>query len=288
MTNRLDFARDFILKNARVLERQLFAFHFETGTAAAAARSLRAYQNPDGGYGNALEPDKRVPASQPQDCEIAFRILDSIGLMRGDYVMPVLDWLESITTPQGGVPFSLPSANDAPHAPWWGVKEANPPADLNPTAALAGLVLKHGVQHAWLGRASDYCFTAIAASKSTHFHELACSTLFLAHAPDRARAKPLMDDILNRISQPGVVAMDPDAIGYVQKPLDFAPRPDSPLRPVFSDADIKLHVDHLAASQKDDGGWPISWDAISPGVELEWRGRRTIEALLTLRAYGLT
>ena len=148
MTNRLDFARDFILKNARVLERQLFAFHFETGTAAAAARSLRAYQNPDGGYGNALEPDKRVPASQPQDCEIAFRILDSIGLMRGDYVMPVLDWLQSISTDEGGVPYSLPSVNDYPHAFWWGVKEAAPPANTNPTAALVGLVLKHGGQHA--------------------------------------------------------------------------------------------------------------------------------------------
>lgn len=279
-------AKHFLFSNARILERQLFAFHFEGGSAAAAARSLRAYQNPDGGYGNGLEPDKRTPFSQPQDCEIALHTLDAIVLMRGDYVMPVLDWLETITTPEGGVPFSLPTANDYPHAPWWGVKEANPPADLNPTAAIAGLVLKHGGQHAWLGPASDYCFSAIAASASTHFHELACSTLFLAHTPDQARARPLKDAILHRVAQPGVVAMDPDATGYVQKPLDFAPRPDSPLRPVFTDADMALHLDHLAARQQDDGGWPITWDAISPGVELEWRGRRTLDALLTLRAYG--
>ncbi|MEJ0041403.1 MAG: hypothetical protein WDM81_04005 [Rhizomicrobium sp.] len=69
-------------------------------------------------------------------------------------------------------------------------------------------------------------------------------------------------------------------------PLEWAPSPDSPCRKLFSDSVIATHLKALAAKQKDDGGWPISWDPISPGVEFEWRGIRTLEALRTLKAHG--
>ncbi len=42
-----------------------------------------------------------------------------------------------------------------PYADWWTVED-NPPASLNPTAAIAGLLLKHGVQHPWIESASQY------------------------------------------------------------------------------------------------------------------------------------
>lgn len=283
---RIERARDFILKNARLLERQLFAYHFEDQPPHAALKALLAYQNADGGFGNALEPDKRVPASQPQDVEVAFRTLDEIGLMRGDFVMPVLDWLMKITTPEGGVPFSLPSANGYPRAPWWAVAVENPPADLNPTAAILGLVHKHNGSHPWIERASEFCFRAIEASESTSLHEIACSSIFLQHSPDRGRAAKLLSDMVGRVMAPGVVEHDPAATGYVKKPLDFAPRADSPFRPIFKDSLIEEHLAALAAQQEEDGGWPISWEPISEGVRLEWRGRVTIEALQTLRSYG--
>ena len=41
----------------------------------------------------------------------------------------------------------------------------------------------------------------------------------------------------------------------------------------------------LDDAQHEDGVWPIKWQAISPGVELEWRGRVTNDALLPLQAY---
>jgi hypothetical protein len=42
----------------------------------------------------------------------------------------------------------------------------------------------------------------------------------------------------------------------------------------------------LRAYQNDDGGWPITWPAVSPLCELEYRGVVTIQALKTLQAYG--
>ncbi|MBI4926641.1 MAG: hypothetical protein HY835_02670, partial [Anaerolineae bacterium] len=60
-------AADFIWKNARLLDRRLFAFDFLDGSAEAVVSALAAYQNADGGFGNALEPDKRTPYSTPVD-----------------------------------------------------------------------------------------------------------------------------------------------------------------------------------------------------------------------------
>ena len=58
-------ARTFIYASARLLERQLFAVLFEDDDPRSVISALRAYQNPDGGFGNALESDLRTPVSQP-------------------------------------------------------------------------------------------------------------------------------------------------------------------------------------------------------------------------------
>jgi hypothetical protein len=286
MINRLSRARDFVFANARVLERYLFAYHFEDGPAEPVVRALGAYQNGDGGFGNGLEPDKRTPHSQPQDVEIAFETLDAIGAFGGPLVRRACDWLETITTPEGGVPFSLASANDYPHAPWWRVKAANPPAELNPTAAIAGYLLKHGVRHPWLARAGAFCWRAIEESDSAQFHDLMPMINFLTNTPESARAAPLLARVAETIAAPGVVERDPEAEGYVKKPLDWAPSPRAFAHDLFDEALLRRHLGALADAQEEDGGWPISWQTISPGVELEWRGAVTIKALRTLEAYG--
>ncbi|HET6185944.1 MAG TPA: hypothetical protein VFE59_02975, partial [Trebonia sp.] len=55
----------FMLNQARLLERRLFATCFLGQRAARVVDALRGYQNDDGGFGHALEPDKRCPASLP-------------------------------------------------------------------------------------------------------------------------------------------------------------------------------------------------------------------------------
>ncbi len=282
---RLQKAQDFTWRNARLIERYLFTALFAGGSKEPVLAALRAYQNADGGFGNALEPDKRCPSSQPQDIEIALRILDAIEAVNAPMVARACDYLVTITTDEGGVPYALPSVNDYPHAFWWTV-EGNPPASLNPTAAIAGLLLKHGVQHPWTETASAFCWRAIADIDTTEFHTLMPAITFLEYAPDRTRAERELRRIAERISQPGVIELDPHAEGYVQKPLDWAPKPQSYCRRLFDDKTIAAHLTALADRQQDDGGWPISWEPISPAVEIEWRGRVTIEALRTLAAYG--
>jgi hypothetical protein len=49
---------------------------------------------------------------------------------------------------------------------------------------------------------------------------------------------------------------------------------------------MRRSLDHLAAAQDPDGGWPITWRKWSPTVEFEARPMVTVKALRTLRAYG--
>lgn len=283
MTNALDSAWTFLLNNGRLLERRLFAFHFKSGSRESVLAALRPYQNDEGGFGNALEPDKRTPTSQPIDQELALRVMDDAGFDHSA-VQHMCDWLMTVTTDKGGVPFTLPTVSDAPHAPWWGTDDPHPPANINPTASIAGLLHKHGVAHAWLDKATAYCWRVIETSDVDEPHALVAALTYLQYAPDRARAEQAFVRVAASVMK--IVTLDPDAQGYVHRPLEFAPRPDGIARKLFSDEVIAANLDFLQAQQQADGGWPIVWPTVSAANEYEYRGVVTLGALKTLRAWG--
>ncbi|HEU5014581.1 MAG TPA: hypothetical protein VFT66_18800 [Roseiflexaceae bacterium] len=283
MNDVLSRAGDFIWRNARLIDRHLFAFHFHDGSGDAVLQALRAYQNADGGFGNALEPDIRCPDSQPVPVQHALEYLEVVVADRV-MVQRACDFLTTITTDAGGVPFVLPSVNKYPHAPWWQTDD-NPPASLNPTAAIAGLLHKLGMQHQWLARATAFCWARLPQFHATEMHDLASVLVFLRYVPDRERAGQELDRVMAEARAAGLIAAA-GAEGYVRKPLDWAPTPEHPCRRFFSDDEINAHLDELIASQGEDGGWNIAWPAISPACEVEWRGWVTLQKLLTLRAYG--
>src|SRR5258708_5524668 len=79
----------------------------------------------------------------------------------------------------------------------------------------------------WSPTAWKFCWREIAALNSTEFHTLMPAITFLEHAPDRTRAEHELQRIAARLLQPGVIELDAYAEGYVQKPLDWAPTPQS-------------------------------------------------------------
>jgi hypothetical protein len=182
------------------------------------------------------------------------------------------------------VPFVLPSVRKYPHAPWWEGSD-NPPAAINPTAALVGLLAKLGVQNAWLEQATAFCWRHIESQAPSEPHDMSVVLTFLRYIPERARAERALERIGQHLFDSGLVA-DVHAEGYVRKPLDWAPTPDHPLRSLFDEATIAANLDALMAAQSADGGWNIAWPPISSACENEWRGWITLNNLLTLRANG--
>lgn len=265
-------AAEFIWKNARLLERRLFAFHFTGGSRAPVLSALNAYQNEDGGFGNALEPDIRCPDSQPVPVQHGFEILGAVGF-DPVAVHRACDFLGTITTDEGGVPFVLPSVRNYPHAPWWETGDS-PPAALNPTASIVGLLYQNGFSHPWLEGATPYCWKRLPQSPLQDPYEVAAIVRFLEYVPDRARAEEAFERVDRRLQEPDLSKMV----------LRWAETPGSYARRFFSSSAVEAGLDELVAGQQEDGGWLIDWPPLSPGCEVEWRGWVTLAALLTLRA----
>ena len=280
----IDKAADFIWHSARLLERVRFQYLFLDGSREAVLDALRAYQNPDGGFGNAIEPDLRAPVSLPIPTWMAFVVMDQIGCFDEVMVQRACDYLMTITSDEGGVPFILPAGQQYPHAPWWGSDDYT--ASLNPTGGLVGLLSKHGIQHPWLNRAIEFCWRKIDALDTTSEYEMHNVLSFLESVPDRDRAQQTFQRVGPKLFEQNLVALDPKAEGAVHFPLDYAPYPDSIARPLFDNTVIEQHLDALAASQDEDGGWSFNFLGWNAATTLEWRGWLTVSNLLILRENG--
>jgi hypothetical protein len=278
-----DAATAFIAANARLLDWRRFERLFHDGDAQPVRDAIAAYRNADGGFGHALEPDCRAPSSQPAAVEMALRMMDETGAWDEDLVLGACGWLTSAEPAEGGSAFVEPTVAGWPHAPWW-VPEEGHPASLISTGMITGTLHARDTRHPWLDRATETMWARIDRLTEPGGYEMFGVLRFLQDVPDRARARAAFDRVGPLILDRGLVALDPDAPGEVHGPLDFAPTPSSLARGLFDQSVIDAHLDHLAAGQRDDGGWMFNWPSWSPAAELDWRGAITIGALSTLRA----
>lgn len=277
-------ARNFILREGRLLERRLFAALFEGGPPGAVVDVLRGYQNDDGGFGHALEPDKRVPDSLAIDVEVALASMVTAGAHDPAMVERACDFLEAASDPRGAVPLSTPVIERYPRAEHYTDWTYEPA--LNPTAGLAGWLHRMGVSHPWLERATAWCWSELEAGSLDDAHAVSEVMIFLAAVPDQERARSFWPMIAEQLPKAMQYRGDPGDPEYGVNPLHYAPTPDSPWRPLFTDDQIEGWLDRLVRDQQPDGGWPITWEPPSVTSTLEWRGIETVRALRVLRAYG--
>ncbi|GAA3351872.1 hypothetical protein GCM10020358_83200 [Amorphoplanes nipponensis] len=277
-------AERFLRAEARLLEQRLFDTLFHGAPAGGVVDALRGYQNEDGGFGHGLEPDKCCPASLPLDVEIALRHLVAAGASDPRMVRRAADFLGAVAV-DGAVPLTTPVIEAYPRAEhmtdWTYVP------GLNPTAGLAALLYQLDVAHPWRDAATGYCWRALEDGPPPEdVHAVLEVLAFLAHVPDRERADRHAAAVAERLRTAKMFHLDPHAEGYGLTPLHFAPAADSRWRPLFTDAQLDGHLDHLLADQQPDGGWPLTWEPPSAAARLAWRGMVTLEALRTLDSYG--
>jgi hypothetical protein len=269
-------AAEFVQLNGRLLDRRRFDRLAGGGSAGAVAAAVAAYANPDGGFAGVIEPDVRSASSQPIAVLTAFEILHEVGAPAPD---AALDWLESIALDGGGIPFSLATVADAPHAPWMAPTEG---ASLHMTAAVAAAALRLEARHPWIDAASAFCRERIAGLDGSSAYETKFAIAFLDAAGDAGA----LERIRAMIPPDGRLPVRGGVAGEALSALDLAPRPDGPARRLFTAAQIDAALDELAAGQRDDGGWDIDFLKWSPAAATEWRGRRTVDALALLKLNG--
>jgi hypothetical protein len=285
MNKILESGSNFIWENARLLERAVFEFHFRGGSPAHILEILRTYQNEDGGFGNALEPDLRAPESHPLFAEFALRTLYDCNLREPKMAYRVCDFLSRHTDPKQGIPTIFPSSKLYPRAAHMNNPISEQPS-LDRLTSLVGLVNWQGISHPWLPGAVEVCLEHMATTRYTDAHTIMNAFCLLESLSPERPIDQLFNKLSEELFESNYYCLDVPVRTYCLTPLSFASTPDSFCRPIFSETQIEDHLTDLERQQEEDGGWPIRWEPPGEMARREWRAYKTVMALITLHAYG--
>lgn len=272
-------ARNFIYKNARPLDLARWKYLFEGGNKEDVLTALAAYQNDDGGFGHALEPDCWNPNSSPIQTWVATEIIHEIELADKGHliVQGILRYLSSGKDFDGHTwANTIASNNDNPHAPWWEHTSTAEPS-YNPTACLIAFILKFAARDSQLfALACDLAKEAYAYFK-TYFPLESAHTVFcfvklydylmesdIDTLIDLAEFKDLLQKQLQY-----VINYDTDkwVTDYVCKPSLFISSKASSFYEENREI-CEYECKFIENSQEPDGTWVITWSwADYPG---EW------------------
>jgi hypothetical protein len=275
-------AERFMFATARLLDRHRLAVLLHGAPVAAVLAALRAYRNPDGGFGHALEPDVRSPESEPTAALHAMEVLSEIGALQDPMVADSAAWVATIADPDGGVPFVLPTAAAHPHAPWMVPSDGG----SHLTFAIAAALSRAGSGEPWLTRATAWCWAKLDRPDELSAYTVKFALNFLDAVPDHARATAAVERLRSRIDADGSMPVEGGTEEERLSPLTLSQRPDGRSRALFSTDQIDADLDRLEHQQQDDGGWTFDWLAWSPAQAAEWRGAVTLRALTTLAAHA--
>ncbi|MFI5356771.1 MAG: hypothetical protein ACHQ4G_05500 [Opitutales bacterium] len=287
------------LRQARPLERSLFEYHFNGGAVPHVHAALRTLQNDDGGF-HGLEADLGIPASTVLSTCHALHCLEDLATpATHSIVAHALDFLRANYDPVHGVwPIIPPHDNSQPHAPWWHFSRESAEnwtslADNPRPDVLACLLAFPSAQDGDLVRrvTSDTIGRVHQAGGKMEMHGLLCY-LRLRPAPNLApELAAELDRSIPALIEPNLARDPTQWSGYGLRPLDIAPRRDSPWRPLIS-REVERHLDYLIATQATDGSWHPHWnwgDAFPeawPQAKLRWQAVLTLANLRILRSYG--
>lgn len=287
-------AVQFMKEAARPLEQAWYAYEFEGGSAGDVMRELSVYQNTDGGFGNALEPDVRVAASSALGTTVA---LQQLSRLKADSGSPLVNgairYLLNTynTAQQAGWDIVPPEVESAPRAPWWDYNAAHDGWG-NPAVEIVGFFYEYSdiVPAELLDQLTQHAITYINETSSRKdFHELLCCLRFAELVPKSVlrEVKPALDEMVNNC-----VTTDPSQWnGYCLTPIQVAESPNSIYYSQLSGSAL-LYLEHLLSKQLEDGAWSPTWgwgqfEEVWPQAEREWKGVLTLEALRRLKAYGI-
>ena len=284
-------ARDFILTNARMIERRLFEFYFANGDMNGVFHAVYAYRNPDGGFGHGLEPDTASPESQPLFSIMALETLDEVGYLTKEIIIKdFMPYFKNITTEKGGVPWMFRPKSDYPcEGHFKTVKEW---AALSTTAPLLGVLEKYDIEIPWMKKAEEFVWSGFERIQNKHVFCYLCVPrwlTFLINTRSKEKANKRIGNLKKWILADGVICNDKsdDGWGLYGKPnsLNYANSTESILYSMFSKETIESDLQTLIEKQKEDGRWD-TWYGISEGTKLEWAGIQTLWALKTLKNYN--
>ncbi len=286
---------NWLYQHARDLEQARYDYHFKQGDKARIIKTLRQYQNTDGGFAHGLEPDFTTPASNPIDTWTATRILDELSLESAHpMIKRILDYLEKTPHMKDGLYyFRIPDNNNHPHAEWWHYEPGKETEGYNPTASLLGFRFVHtatGAKKDQIRLEVDQAIQYFLNNQITEMHELR-SFVELYHYIRPAINHPmffekLKDQILMTVEKDPAMWFD----SYCAKPSQLIINPETPGYEIMKPLVFKEHT-ILKQQIETRDIWEIEWTwGQYPEAFLKakqaWEGIRALENLIRFKRFS--
>ena len=298
-------ARRFLMTQGRPLERALFEHRFEGAAVEGVLDELARFQNEDGGFGRALEPDSRTQSSSALATGIGLQMLRELGCpVDHPMVRKAVAYLTKTYDDevQGWRAVSR-DTNSFPHAPWWHDEDGSLAQLFDgfrivPRALIVGSLHHFStlVPAGWLDEVTERTVSYI--ERVELLGEGGGSDL--QYAISLAEARNLPQHYAKRLEArireaiPTVVVRDSAQWdSYCITPLRIVPSPQSLGADLIPD-DLQRHLDYQITHQTSEGTWDPAWSWEGtypegwPTAEREWRGHLTLDALTQLYAFGRT
>jgi hypothetical protein len=289
-----DKAREFIRAHARPLDRALFEFYFEGGSASAVLIELARFQNADGGFGRGIEPDFRSPTSSPMATSVGLQYAAAIHAGADEPLVEaaVHYLLNTYDLAAEYWPATFLAVNDAPHAPWWHIEKIVPPGEdawPNPSAELMGYLYRYAALVP-----GEFLKRAARRIRRNLDHSPTLEGFFRYNLLCWQRALPDLPSDLREAARAAIQAT------FAKYPVNeenygevgifwLAPAPDS----ILAQRDpglVQVQLDAAILRQAADGGWwpGWQWGQYEDAWEIakrEWAGKMTVEALHVIREF---
>lgn len=295
--NQFDKAVEFIELAGRPLERALYKYHFEPSSRDQVLAELAKFQNADGGFGNALEPDLRVPDSSAIATSVAFQVLREVSAPSGsEIVQSGLRYLADTFNEDIGGWEPIPWASEQyPRASWWSYQEIAEGdrmptlAIANPGSELIGYFFLFDYDSPLIAQAYELVLDAFRGQPDEmEMHALMCFIRLAEMA-----SSGITGELLPKLRRSAELVSGRTAVdweGYGGRPLWFAGTPTSLLADDLSEP-IQNELDYLIATQSESGSWqpPWSWGQYEDEwlvAKNEWAGWLTLRNLVSLKHWN--
>ena len=296
-------ARAYLVDKARLLEWAIFRHDLEGGDVAQVWTEMAAYQNPDGGFGQGLEPDLRTPSSSALATGMALHKLKESGCSADHTLVQkaVAYLLDSCDQERSVWRVVPPDANRYPHAPWWHDEDGSLENAFDSFRIIPRVLILAALNHYASLVPGDW-LDSITQKAVRYIEQVDVlgegGGSDLEYAIKLAETENLPDDYAVRLRSRIKEAIPDVVVGdqalwdtYCIKPLGVVPAPDA-LGAELIMNEIEDHLDYKVEHQAPGGYWGPTWTwgenypDVWPQVRQEWRGILTLDTLKQLRAFG--
>ena len=256
-------------------------------------REVARYQNADGGFGNALEPDLRTPASTGIATAVGLRLLREVHAPSGSPVVAsaIQHLIDSIDRRAFVWPIITEQAALAVHAPWWSYSDQLESWNgfrFNPTAEALAYLYEYRdlVPRAFLDSVTDAFIGSLRKTDviESYYEVQCCCQLFRTNGLADSLRKPLAECLRRSL-----LALDPgnEHTNY----FELSPAPDDFIYPLI-EKHYQRAVTQAVEEQDERGCWNLFWDWSNVDArewskaKVVWEGALTRITLTSLHNHG--